>query len=147
MLVRRYKTIVLAAISLFILLMLSFLTAAQEGEATEEATAEATEMTQEELVARGEYLAHIARCVSCHTPRLEEFLVEEPTIEQVVTLSLHANDALDTENFYMAGGREFSQGAAGTLIAGNLSSDEETGIGAWTDEEFARVFHEGVRID
>jgi mono/diheme cytochrome c family protein len=147
MLVRRYKTIVLAGLSFTILFMLSFLTAAQE--ATEEATAEATadEMSQEDLIARGEYLAHIARCVSCHTPRLEEFNVEEPTIEQVVTLSLHANDALDVENFYMAGGREFSQGAAGTLIAGNLTSDEETGIGAWTDEELEMNLRLGLRPD
>jgi mono/diheme cytochrome c family protein len=145
MLVRRYKPIVLAGLSFTILFMLSFLTAAQE--ATEEATAEAAEMSEDDLIARGEYLAFIARCVSCHTPRLEEYLVEEPTIEQVVTLSLHANDALDVENFYMAGGREFSQGAAGTLIAGNLTSDEETGIGAWTDEELEMNLRLGLRPD
>jgi mono/diheme cytochrome c family protein len=162
---RRYKTFILALLSIAILLMLSFLTAAQEGEATAEATAEATTeatqeaestaeamqaievMSDEELVARGEYLAHMARCVSCHTPRLEEFLVEEPSIEQVVTLSLYSNDALDIENRYMAGGREFSQGAAGTLIAGNLTPDEETGIGLWTDEELEMNLRLGLRPD
>jgi mono/diheme cytochrome c family protein len=154
MLFRRYKTIILTALSIGILLMLSFMSAAQEAtpEATEEATAEATmdaahAMSEEELIARGEYLAQIARCVSCHTPRLEEFTADELTTEQVVTLSLHSNDALDVENFFMAGGREFSQGAAGTLIAGNLTSDEATGIGAWTDEELEMNLRLGLRPD
>lgn len=108
-------------------------------------SAQAVEMSQEELIARGEYLAGIARCASCHTPRLDAYANNETlTTEQVVTLSLRGNDTLDFENNYMAGGRAFSLGPEGTLFAGNITPDTATGIGAWTDEELEMNLRLGV---
>ncbi|CAG9269697.1 c-type cytochrome [Paraburkholderia caribensis] len=67
-------------------------------------------------LARGEYLARAADCVACHTA---------------------------------AGGRLLAGGLAfklpfGTIFSTNITPDRETGIGAWTDEEFVRAVRQGI---
>lgn len=134
-------------LTLAIVLLTVVMVIAQDDEATEEAeaTQDSSEMVaDEEMLAHGEYLAQIARCVACHTPRLDEFTVDEPEIEQRVTLSLRSAEALDIENNYLAGGREFNFGPAGIFITGNITSDEENGIGSWTDEELEVLLRLGV---
>ncbi|MEZ2419099.1 cytochrome c [Luteibacter sp. RCC_6_2] len=71
-------------------------------------------------VARGEYLARAADCIACHT-------VPET-------------------------GKPFAGGVAfklpfGTIYSSNITADEETGIGRWSDDEFVRAVREGVRKD
>lgn len=110
--------------------------------------AQDTEMTGEEAtLARGEYLVRMARCISCHTPRLEEFNAEELTEEQNITLSLFNFSTLDVEDHLMAGGRRFNLGPAGAVFAPNLTSDEATGLGSWTDEEIEIAMRIGVGKD
>lgn len=70
-------------------------------------------------VVRGEYLARAADCVACHTT---------------------------------AGGKPFAGGLAfklpfGTLYSSNITADKETGIGNWSDEDFVRALHDGIRHD
>ena len=67
-------------------------------------------------IARGQYLARAADCQACHTAR---------------------------------GGVPFAGGLAfnlpfGTIWSPNITSDKETGIGAWTDAQFLRALHKGV---
>jgi mono/diheme cytochrome c family protein len=67
-------------------------------------------------LARGEYLARAGNCTSCHS----------------------------REN-----GRELAGGVAfdtafGTLYSSNITPDEATGIGQWSDDEFVRAMREGV---
>ena len=71
------------------------------------------------LIARGEYLARAADCAACHTVR---------------------------------GGKPFAGGLAFTLPFGklwssNITPDAETGIGRWSDDDFARALREGIRKD
>lgn len=132
----------LLLITIFITLLTAFIVAAQEGESTEEP--EVTPMADEDMLAHGEYLAEIARCVACHTPNTEDYNAEELTTEQRVTLSLRSQEALDIENNYLAGGRAFNLGPAGIMVAGNITSDEEFGIGAWTDEDLEILLRLGV---
>ncbi len=71
------------------------------------------------LVARGEYLARAADCAACHTVR---------------------------------GGKPFAGGLAFTLPFGklwssNITADKVTGIGNWSDDDFVRALHEGIRKD
>lgn len=71
------------------------------------------------LIERGRYLARAGNCVSCHTS---------------------------------AGGQAFAGGLAfatpfGKLYSTNITPDPETGIGKWTEEQFARAVREGVRPD
>jgi mono/diheme cytochrome c family protein len=69
-----------------------------------------------EPLARGEYLARAADCIACHT---------------------------------IPGGQPFSGGVAfrmpfGTIYSSNITADKETGIGAWSDDDFERALHAGV---
>ena len=68
---------------------------------------------------RGAYVARAANCVSCHT-------------------------ADGGEPF--SGGRSFTT-PFGTFYSANLTPDPETGIGAWSEEEFATAVRRGVRPD
>ncbi|MFC7474531.1 c-type cytochrome [Dankookia sp. GCM10030260] len=70
-------------------------------------------------VARGRYLAEAADCMPCHTA---------------------------------PGGRPFAGGLAlntpfGAVLSPNITPDIATGIGAWTDAQFARALHDGVGRD
>jgi mono/diheme cytochrome c family protein len=72
-----------------------------------------------QLINRGEYLARAGDCVACHTlPGAREF----------------------------AGGRPMPT-PFGALYVPNITPDEETGIGAWSAEDFYRMMHTGVSRD
>jgi mono/diheme cytochrome c family protein len=72
-----------------------------------------------ELVARGEYLARAADCAACHNaPGGEPF----------------------------AGGLPFKL-PFGTIYSTNITSDRETGIGTWSDDDFVRALHRGIAKD
>jgi len=69
-----------------------------------------------EQVARGRYLAVAGDCAACHT---------------------------------LQGGKDFAGGRAietpfGTLLGSNITPDPETGIGAWTDDEFVNALTQGT---
>jgi mono/diheme cytochrome c family protein len=77
-------------------------------------------LAQTDLVARGEYLARAADCAACHTaPGGKPF----------------------------AGGLAFKLPMIGTLYSTNLTPDPETGIGAWSDDEFVRALHDSIGKD
>ena len=77
-------------------------------------------LAQADLVARGEYLARAADCAVCHTaPGGKPF----------------------------AGGLAFKLPMIGTIYSTNLTPDTETGIGAWSDDQFVRALHEGINRD
>lgn len=79
-------------------------------------------------VAYGAYVAGLAHCLECHTP---------PT----------ATGEPDYANLTGAGGRPFFP-MDGKLVRGaNITSDKETGIGSWTDDEVKRAITEGIRKD
>ena len=68
------------------------------------------------LVAKGEYLTKAADCAACHTaPGGKPF----------------------------AGGRAFEL-PFGTIYSTNITPDQETGIGRWSDAEFVRALHRGI---
>jgi mono/diheme cytochrome c family protein len=72
-----------------------------------------------ELVARGEYLARAADCAACHNA---------------------------------PGGKPFAGGLPfklpfGTIYSTNITSDRETGIGTWSDDDFVRALHRGIAKD
>src|ERR1700734_3059620 len=72
-----------------------------------------------ELVARGEYLARASDCAACHNA---------------------------------PGGKPFAGGMPfklpfGTIYSTNITSDLETGIGTWSDDDFVRALHRGIAKD
>jgi mono/diheme cytochrome c family protein len=72
-----------------------------------------------DLVKRGEYLARAGDCVACHTAPGGQAL---------------------------AGGLKMDT-PFGPIYTPNITPDRATGIGAWTDDEFYRALHEGIRKD
>lgn len=71
-------------------------------------------------VERGRYLATAADCGSCHT--------------------------IPGSDHPLSGGRPIET-PFGVLVAPNITPDRETGIGAWSDDEFDAAVREGVRRD
>jgi mono/diheme cytochrome c family protein len=72
-------------------------------------------------IARGAYLVNAGDCIACHT---------------------------DAEHH----GRAYAGGRAiptpfGTFYSPNITPDRKTGIGRWTDAQFLRALHDGVRPD
>jgi mono/diheme cytochrome c family protein len=84
-----------------------------------------------EAVERGRYLVHhVAACVGCHSP-VQTTVPGEPPVEGK-----------------LGSGRDFGDSGGPVHIrASNLTSDKETGIGAWSDGEIARAIREGVSRD
>ncbi len=69
-----------------------------------------------DVVARGKYLVDMGDCAACHTAK---------------------------------GGQTFAGGLSmptpfGPIVTPNITPDKATGIGDWTDDQFYRVFHEGI---
>jgi hypothetical protein len=85
-----------------------------------------------ERVARGEYLANnLLGCVHCHTARN------------------HEDYSLPAVGPAFAGGDCLDElaGFPGEMCMPNITSDRETGIGAWTDDEILRAMREGISRD
>ena len=85
-----------------------------------------------EAVERGRYLAHhVLGCAGCHSD-----IDEERPGDHIVEGTLLS-------------GRVFRvpEDFPGTLVAPNITPDEETGVGKWTDGELMRAIREGVSRD
>jgi mono/diheme cytochrome c family protein len=85
------------------------------------------EIDKTDPVSRGEYIARIAGCRFCHTPVNERMQARE-------------------DMWFGGGFKLIAQGE--TIYSPNISADEETGIGGWTQAHFIARFkaYEGARI-
>ena len=79
--------------------------------------ARAIDIQDFDLIQRGKYLADIGDCVACHS--------------------------LPGSGLMLAGGRPLET-PFGTLLGPNITPDRETGIGAWTDDEFINSLTKGT---
>jgi cytochrome c553 len=71
-------------------------------------------------LAYGEYVANAAGCIHCHTTQDERGMM--------------------IPELLLAGGNEFPMPTGGIVRSVNLTPDEETGIGKWTEEAFLLRF-------
>jgi len=78
-------------------------------------------VTADATVERGEYLLHAAGCITCHT------------VDDEDAVPLAGGHALETQ--------------FGTFYSPNITPDEVTGIGRWTDDEFVNALRHGVAPD
>lgn len=88
----------------------------------------ASSASAESLVERGQYLAHIMDCGGCHHTGA---FTPQPNLET----PLAGSDI----GFEMPG--------MGYVYPPNLTPDEETGLGTWSDEEIIAAFTTGMRPD
>jgi hypothetical protein len=82
-------------------------------------------------VERGRYLtAGLLGCETCHTQK-----------------DWQTHGAPNVPGMEMAGQVVPIDGLPGTIVASNVTPDEETGAGRWTDGELARTIREGIGHD
>jgi len=83
--------------------------------------------TQDESVARGDYLVNgIVACGNCHTPRNADATA-------VADMRLAGSFVIEEPEF--------------KAYAPNITQDQVTGIGSWSDDDIIRAIREGLRPD
>src|SRR4030095_12976325 len=103
---------------------------------------------QVDVLEHGEYMTTIAGCIDCHTPFQEEY--QDPsklTLEQLQVFAFNLGATQDRQNRLLGGGRPFNLGPAGVLLTRNITPDEETGIGSWSDEQVKLAVKTGISAD
>ena len=78
-------------------------------------------------VQRGRYLVRTIGCAGCHSSYTEDLGIVEGT--------------------QFSGGLTFDLYPFGKFTSRNLTSDKETGLGNWTDQEIKRAFTQGITRD
>jgi cbb3-type cytochrome c oxidase subunit III len=78
-------------------------------------------------VRRGRYIVSTVGCSFCHTP-------------------VRADGSL-VDNMLFAGGQKWTAAPFGDFVSYNLTSDKETGLGGWTDDQIKAVLTRGIRPD
>ena len=76
---------------------------------------------------RGEYLVHSLGCAHCHSP--------------------FNDDGGAIRELMFAGGQKMDLYPFGVYVSYNLTSDKETGLSGWTDDEIRKFVTTGVRRD
>ncbi|HET6345056.1 MAG TPA: cytochrome c [Myxococcota bacterium] len=82
-------------------------------------------------VARGAYWVHTVDCYTCHSADFKTMDNQEPTRSEG----------------YMGGGNLLTDAGGMPVYAPNLTMDEATGIGTWSQAQFIRAVREGFSPD
>ena len=114
----------------------------------------ATTMTPEQLKVRGAYLTVTMGCHDCHSPKI--FTAIGPVPDTTRALSGYpANDVLPKIDPNVIGPDKWVLmnaqttafvGPWGVSFAANLTPDEQTGTGLWTDEIFMTAIRTGKHM-
>ena len=100
-------------------------------------------------VARGKYLVTIAACGECHTPLKNGDRGPEPDVARLLSGHPSSMEMPDHEpvegpwNWAGASTNTAYLGPWGTSYAANITSDANTGIGAWTEATFIEAMRTG----
>jgi len=87
--------------------------------------------TDSTLIARGKYLVEgPAHCSSCHISGFGDFVASDQGKEVP-----------------LKGGLKFPMGPLGSMYTRNLTPDQATGIGRYSDEQLFRMMRHGIRPD
>ena len=86
---------------------------------------------EDRAAAHGKYLIELLGCASCHT---DGALIGEPRMDLWLAGS-HVGIAYSDP---------LTESHPGIVYPANLTPDQKTGIGAWSDEEIIRVIRSGV---
>jgi hypothetical protein len=115
---------------------------------------EKTEMTKEEMQKHGEYLVVLGGCNHCHSPKV--FTEMGPVPDTTRLLSGHPGGSKlpPVDTIMVQPGKWILTtsdltawvGPWGVSFAANLTPDEPTGIGTWTDEVFIKAIRTGKHM-
>ena len=106
--------------------------------------------TQQARVERGKYLVTVGGCNDCHTPLKMGPKGPEPDMSRMLSghpdsFPIPAGAAPVSDRWMMtaaASGTAFS-GPWGVSFAANLTPDQNTGLGIWTEEMFMKTLKTG----
>jgi mono/diheme cytochrome c family protein len=103
-----------------------------------------TEISQDSLVKRGEYLVTIMSCNDCHSPMTQNGPDPEKLLSgHPANAPIAAFDTTSAKGYALMGMTGTAMiGPWGMSFSANLTSDE-TGIGNWTLEQFRKAFTQG----
>jgi len=117
-------------------------------------TQQQSQMTGQTPVERGEYLVTLGGCNHCHTPKV--FSEHGMALDTTRLLSGYPHDLTlpEIDLGLVAPGKWilFNQdltaaaGPWGVSFSANLTPDENTGIGLWTEELFIETFRTGKHL-
>jgi hypothetical protein len=110
---------------------------------------------QDEMVKRGKYLVELGDCNMCHTPKVMTSLGTE--LDESRLLSGHPSDghvseytaeAMNKDGWVSQTNFHLTQwlGPWGVSFAANLTPDEITGIGSWSEEDFILTIRTGRHL-
>jgi hypothetical protein len=113
-----------------------------------------SEVSKESMVERGAYLVEIAGCNDCHTPK--KFTPQGPVPDKSLLLSGHPHQAtlpeIDPTKIGPGNWVRMNDhltafvGPWGLSYSANLTPDEQTGIGLWTEENFIQALRTGKHM-
>ena len=120
--------------------------------ADEMAQAQPAAMTEADVVARGHYLVAIGGCNDCHTPFKMGPNGPEPDMEHMLsghpeTFPVGPPPALDATWMWAGTATNTAfAGPWGISFSANLTPDEATGLGIWTEEMFVTALRTGKHM-
>jgi mono/diheme cytochrome c family protein len=108
-----------------------------------------------EKIKHGEYLVNLGGCNDCHSPKVMTEM--GPVPDQTRLLSGHPADEkiaeippglISPDGWFTLSNGHFTAWAGpwGVSFAANLTPDEVTGIGAWTEESFIKALRTGKHL-
>lgn len=109
---------------------------------------------KDELIARGKYLVTVSGCNDCHSPKImtpmgpipdtTRLMSGYPSEKGIPTLS----EALAKDQSWVKMSHDVTAfaGPWGMTFGANLTPDEATGIGNWTEEVFVKTIRTGKHL-
>jgi mono/diheme cytochrome c family protein len=119
------------------------------GTAKNQEAAAAQARVEQSTTERGKYLVAVAGCSACHTPMKMGASGPEPDLTRFLAghpqeLKLSAPPAASASWTWSGSATNTAfAGPWGVSYATNLTSDQETGLGAWTDQVFINALKTG----
>lgn len=112
------------------------------------------QMTNEEMIARGEYLVNFGGCNDCHSPKIYTDLGPIPDTTRLLAghfggLNIPKVDTsvIGPGKWYLSNGDLTAWvGPWGISFSANLTPDVSTGIGGWNVEVFIRAMRNGLHL-
>jgi hypothetical protein len=141
----KVKRLVFVYLSLFFVSAIALLVGCQS-------QPEKTEITDQQIIERGEFLVTAGGCDDCHTPK--NFGPKGPELDMTRRFSGHPEGTpippVDTTLLhqwaYLSHDLTMAVGPWGLTFSANLTPDNETGIGTWQPEMFINAMKTGKHL-
>ena len=113
---------------------------------------EKTEITDQQMIERGEFLVKVGGCDDCHTPK--NFGPKGPELDMTRRFSGHpegtpippVDTTLLNQWAYLSHDLTMAVGPWGVTFSANLTPDNKTGIGTWQPEMFINAMKTGKHL-